>query len=217
MNNVNNVTPMPQYAAKLGQMQWKGEYWGEEGALEYARRYEDLVKLTPVGWVSLWYSAAGNARMRWEKNKLAFWWLFLFVSNFCRAFFKARELTETKEILTPQECSVVGVVLRHGKLTQLAVQVLEHGLSATTDEQFAIRALLYAELYEMRRMSLELTADFIWGLHFLPRSYEQAKKPCGKIAPEQLARVLRKVGLCDFAARLAAETESWDQVLKSHG
>lgn len=214
MSQEKFVRPLPIYKQTLGRLQWDGKYWGENGALEYARRNSDLIKITPVGLISLQYSAATNAWAQWRSRPLAFWWLWRFVTCFCPTFFAARKQVETMSALTADECSVVGGVLARGGLKPLAITVFEHGISQK-DVPFETEALLYADLYELRAISPENMWLYVWELKHVPQSFEQAKKPCGKISPEQLVRVLRKIGRPDWAVKLAAEQEVWDQVLKS--
>ncbi len=228
MSKNNFVRPLPIYEQTLQRLQWDGKYWGEYGALEYARRNSDLVNLTRVGLISLRYGAATSAWARWRKTPFAFWWLLRAVFCFYPAFNAAREFVQAKQplTLTPEECSVVGMVLVRGKLRDLGIHVLEHGLSqlrsqadevkeSSTSYKFETAALLYANLYEVHAMPIEKVWMFVWGYTHAPNNLEQVKKPSGKIAPGQLCLVLQKIGLSDFAELYEQEQEVWDQVAKS--
>lgn len=195
--------------------QWRGQYWGRDGAIQFAYRNADILALTQVGWVSLYYGAAGNAWVHWKNNKLQVWWLFRFLATFPRAFFSALELSKKVDLLSAEDCAVVAPVLRHGGMTKCALVVLVRGVRVGDEKRdFTSLALIFGELHEMGCAPSERVAHFVWGTPHFPLSLEMAQKTRHPIDLAQLARVLRKVG-SQFAGEIARMSGALDQELKA--
>jgi len=204
---------LESYRFRLEKMIWSGQFWGENGALEYARQNSDLINLDKFGLLSLRYSASGNAWMHWRKNPLAFWWLFRFILLFPRVLLKAKQLSRSLHLLSAGNCSVVGAVLAQGGFKELAVKVFERGVYQP-DVSFETTALLYGDLFNLHAMPKARVWEYVWGVASAP-DWEVAQKPRGRISKQQLARVLRKIGLDDLAKKTAEGAGSADQVLKA--